>query len=167
MELPDHDRAFWDDGEWVSWDEINEQIAHKEWRAKYPNANLTLVGIFNDLLSTAWSYHAETGRHLNVYGDIGELFGVITHGIVLHRNYAQGSDGRLGNDLVEVKTITPFKKADTVEINMARNFSKLLIVKINDEFEIKGQLIDRKQLPKAKGKIRVPWDLIAGSQDIR
>lgn len=157
MEPAIHNRAFWDDGEWVSWDEINEQIEYKEWRAKYPNANLSLVGIFNDLLSTAWNYYAETGKHLHIYGDIGELFGVITHGIVLNRNYAQGSDGRLGNDLVEIKTITPFKKTDTVEINMARNFSKLLIVKINEDFEIKGQLIDRKQLPRAKGKVRIRW----------
>lgn len=161
MELPDHNRAFWDDGEWVSWDEINKQIAYKEWRAKYPNADLALVCIFNDLLSTACSYQAGTGRHLQVYGDIDELFGVITHGIVLHRNYAQGSDGRLGNDLVEVKTITPFKKTDTVEINMDRNFSKLLLVKINDEFEIKGQLVDRSLLPKGKGKIGISWSQFA------
>lgn len=123
MELADHDRAFWDDGEWVSWDEINQQIEYKEWRAKYPNADISLVPIFESLLSTACSYNAHTGQHLQVYGDIGELYGAITHGIRLNRNYAQGSDGRLGNDLIEIKTITPFKRTDTVEINMARNFS--------------------------------------------
>ncbi|CDO36135.1 hypothetical protein [Novosphingobium sp. KN65.2] len=97
------DNAIWDDGEWISWDEINEQIQYKEWRAKYPNADLSLVSIFEDLICTAEQYHMHTGKHLQVYGDIGELYGAITHGIKLHRNYAQGSDGRLGNDLVEVK----------------------------------------------------------------
>ena len=56
------------------------------------------------------SYHRETGLHLAVYGDIGELFGAITYGIKLNKTYAQGADGRLGNDHVEVKTITPFKR---------------------------------------------------------
>src|SRR3546814_15811579 len=91
IELAYHDRAFWDDGEWFSWDEINQQIEYKEWRAKYPNADISLVPIFESLLSTACSYNAHTGKHLHVYGDIGELYGAITHGIRLNRNYAKGS----------------------------------------------------------------------------
>src|SRR3546814_19736533 len=31
------------------------------------------------------------------------------------------------------------KRTDTVEINMARNFSKVLIVRINDEFDIRDR----------------------------
>ena len=75
------DNAIWDDGEWISWDEINEQIQYKEWRAKYPNADLSLVTIFENLIGTAEDYHLHTGKHLQVYGDIGELYGAITHGI--------------------------------------------------------------------------------------
>lgn len=150
--------AFWDDGEWITWDEINEQIQYKEWRARYPNADLSLVSVFENLLETAQSYHELTGRHLQVYGDIGELYGVITHGLKLHRNYAQGSDGRIGNDFVEVKTITPFKSDDVVTLNMARNFNKVLIVKINENFEITGKLIDRRSLPKSTGdRLRLDW----------
>lgn len=93
-----------------------------------------------------------------MYGDIGELYGVITHGLKLHRNYAQGSDGRIGNDHVEVKTITPFKSNDRVTLNMSRNFSKVLIVKINEDFEVKGKLICRKALPKSSGrKLTIAW----------
>ncbi|NJR80330.1 hypothetical protein [Sphingomonas corticis] len=44
------DNAFWDDGEWVSWDEIEEQIEHKEWRARYPNADLSIVSVFHSLI---------------------------------------------------------------------------------------------------------------------
>ncbi len=78
--------------------------------------------------------------------------GAITQGIKLHRNYAKGSDGRLGNDFVAVKTITPFKSCDVVEVNLERNFSKVLIMKINADFGVRGKLIDRKALPK--GKVR-------------
>ncbi|WP_374321593.1 hypothetical protein [Brevundimonas sp.] len=157
------DNAIWDDGEWVSWDEINQQIQYKEWRARYPNADLSLVSVFESLIGTAEEYYHLTGRHLQVYGDIGELYGAITHGIKLHRNYAKGSDGRLGNDFVEVKTITPFKNCDVVEINLERNFSKILIVKINADFEVRGKLIDRKALPNGKGRgnrLRIDWSLV-------
>ena len=153
------DNAIWDDGEWISWDEIDEQIQHKEWRARYPNADLSIVSVFESLIATAQNYHEITGRHLQVYGDIGELFGVITHGIRLHRNYAQGSDGRLGNDLVEVKTITPFKGNDVVVLNLKRNFSKVLMVKVNADFEVAGRLVARSALPKVKGsRLVIGWN---------
>lgn len=153
------DNAIYDDGEWVTWDEINEQIQYKEWRARYPNADLSIVSVFQNLISTAEEYFCLTGRHLQVYGDIGELYGVITHGLKLHRNYAQGSDGKIGNDFVEVKTITPFKSNDVVSLNMKRNFSKVLIVKINEEFEVRGKLIHRKALPKTtEDKLLLSWD---------
>lgn len=157
------DNAIWNDDDWVSWDEINQQIQYKEWRARYPNADLSLVSVFESLISTAEEYYQLTGRHLQVYGDIGELYGAITHGIKLHRNYAKGSDGRLGNDFVEVKTITPFKNCDVVEINLDRNFSKILIVKINSDFEVRGKLVDRKALPKGKvrgHRLRIDWALV-------
>jgi hypothetical protein len=153
------DNAIWDDGEWISWDEINEQIQYKEWRARYPHADLSVVSIFETLIETAQHYFELTGRHLQVYGDIGELYGVITHGLKLHRNYAQGSDGRIGNDFVEVKTITPFKSTNVVSLNLTRNFSKVLIVKINEDFEIRSKLIDRKMLPNTNGnKLMLDWD---------
>lgn len=160
------DNAIWDEGEWISWDEINQQIQYKEWRARYPNADLSLVPIFETLINVAEEYHLLTGSHLQVYGDIGELYGAITHGIKLHGNYAKGSDGRLGNHFVEVKTITPFKNCDFVEINLDRHFSQVFIVKINADFEVRGILLDRKALPKGKlrgNKLRIDWAQIDGS----
>lgn len=152
------DNAIYDDGEWITWNEINSHLQRLEFKARFPNLDVDLVPIFQSLLAVAQDYHELTGSHLQVYGDLGELYGAITHGIKLHRNYAQGSDGRLGNDLVEVKTITPFKSNDVVVLNLRRNFSKVLIVKIDAEFEVKGRLIDRKALPKGKGdKLRLDW----------
>jgi len=91
----DWDDAFWDDGEWVSWDEIHQQIQYKEWRAKYPDADVKLLPIFENLLETAVDFHQITGEHLPIHGVLGELFAAITHGIKMHRLYAQGSDGRM------------------------------------------------------------------------
>lgn len=158
------DNAIYDDGEWISWGEINEQIQYKEWRVRYPDADLSAVSVFESLIATAESYYMITGRHLQVYGDIGELYGVITHGLKLHRNYAQGSDGKIGNDFVEVKTITPFKSNDVVTLNMSGNFSKVLIVKINDQFEVCGKLIDRKALPKSRSeRLSLSWNNLSSA----
>ena len=152
------ENAVWDDGEWISWAHINEQIQYKEWRAKYPNAKISLVPVFEQLLVLAEDYFHQTGRHLQVYGDIGELFAVITHGVDLHSNYAQGSDGRLGDDFIEIKTITPFNSRDEVTVKLSGHFSKLFVVKLNAEFEISGRMIDRKNLPKGRKKVlRIKW----------
>lgn len=159
------DRAFYDDGEWVTWSEIDEQLRYQEWRAKYPNAKRSIIPYFEDLISLAESYHHETGLHLSVYSDIGELFGAITYGIELNKTYAQGSDGRLGNDHVEIKTITPFKTKDVVVVDTTRHFSKLLVVKINEEFQVAGRMIDRKLLPKRTGRfLRIRWDDLPPAQ---
>jgi hypothetical protein len=153
------DRAFYDDGEWVTWSEIDQQLRYKEWAAKYPNAKRSLIPYFEGLVSLAEGYHDETGLHLSVYGDIGELFGAITYGIKLNKTYAKGSDGRLGNDHVEIKTITPFKRSDVVVIDRERHFSKLLVVKINEDFQVAGRMLDRKDLPKRGGRyVRIRWD---------
>ncbi len=153
------DNAIYDDGEWITWAEINSHLERLEFEARFPDLEADLVPIFQSLLSTAQDYYELTGRHLQVYGDLGELYGAITHGLKLHRNYAQGSDGKIGNHFVEVKTITPFKSNDVVALNLKRNFSKVLIVKINADFEVRGKLIDRKALPKAKGdRLMLSWD---------
>jgi len=84
--------AFWIDGEWLGWDSIIDPEETKfsrlaelereaELRLKYPNADPTLVPYFQDLLTLAEAYFCDTGQHLNVYGDIGELFGAIMYGI--------------------------------------------------------------------------------------
>ena len=97
-----------------------------------------------------------------MYGDIGELFGAITYGIKLNKTYAQGSDGRLENDHVEIKTITPFKTKDVVMVDTSRHFNKLLVVKINAEFQVSGRMVSRKQLPKRSGRyVRIRWDDLA------
>ena len=80
----------------------------------------------------------------------------------VNTTYAQGSDGRLENDHVEIKTITPFKSKDVVMVDTARHFSKLLVVKINAEFQVSGRMVSHKQLPKRSGRyVRIRWDDLA------
>lgn len=150
--------AIWDDGEWISWQSINSHLERLELQARYPNADVSLVPVFEELLNVAQHYHITTGKHLNIYGDIGELYGAIIYGIKLHKDYAKGSDGRIGNDFVEVKTITPFKKTKSVTVRLDRHFSKLLVVRIDEYFEVSGKLIERCRLPKNRGKaLRIDW----------
>ena len=159
-----NDNAIYDDGEWITWTEINSHLDRLEFEHRFPHLNVDLVPIFQDLLSVAQDYHFLTGSHLQVYGDLGELYGAVTHGLKLHRNYAQGSDGKIGNHFVEVKTITPFKKNDTITLNLQRNFSKVLIVKIDSDFEVQSRLIERKALPKIKGdKLKLNWSDFASN----
>lgn len=157
------DNAIYDDGEWITWTEINSHLERLEFEARYPHLEVELVPAFQNLLAVARDYHELTGSHLQVYGDLGELYGAIVYKIKLHRNYAEGSDGRLGNHFVEVKTITPFKSSNAVTINLKRNFSKVLIVKVDENFEVFGKLIDRKALPRTRGdKLILDWDDFEG-----
>ncbi|WP_234416540.1 hypothetical protein [Ruegeria sp. Alg231-54] len=115
--------------------------------------------VFEELLEVAQHYHITTGKHLNIYGDIVELYGAIMYRIKLHKHYAKGSDGRLGNDYVEVNTITPFKNNHSVVVRLDRHFSQLLVVKIDEFFEVSGLLVKRSKLPNVGGKtLRIDWD---------
>ena len=174
MEVLGPNNAFWIDGEWIGWESIIDpeetklsRLAELEREAelhhKYPQADLTLVPYFQDLLTLAKSYFDDTGQHLAVYGDIGELFGAIMYGINLHKNFAKGSDGRLGDDFVEIKTISPNNNKDKTLVRLEdRHFSKLLVVKIEPDFSVSGRLTERKNLPKGNAKkLRISWDAMA------
>ena len=147
--------AIWDDGEWISWVWINEQLYEQELRQRYPQATPELVRFFEELVVVSAVYKEITGRYLPVFGELGELFAEITFGILRHKPRTQGSDGRLGNDFVEIKTITPEKKAEKVKVKRKSNFNKLLVVKITEEFEFETRMLDRKKMGKGAGKLAV------------
>ena len=163
------EEAFWIDGEWIGWDgmplreeEHPSRLAFLEWqdqvRQEYPKAEIALVPYFDHLLELAASHFEQFRRHLQVYGEIGELYGAIQYGITLNKPLAQGSDGRLGNDLVEIKTIAPHNRKQATTINLDRNFGKLLVVRIGADFEIEDRMICRKDLPKRSGgSYRLSW----------
>ena len=162
--LRDTSDGIYDDGEWISWDWINGHIADQELRGEFPNANLEVVKIFQELVALADAYKRETGRYLQIWGELGELYAEIKFGVVRHRPGTQGSDGRIGNDWVEVKTISPEKLNEVIQVKRAGNFNKLLVVKISEDFEFEARLIDRKLLRKGKGKhAKLQWEPRAGT----
>lgn len=117
------------------------------------------LDVFGELVEAAAKYKRLTGHHLPILGELGELFAEIMFGIKRHNPMTQGSDGVLGNDFVEVKTITPDKRSDGVRLKRAGNFGKLVVVKISDDFQFAARMVERRLLGKGKGK----WDaMIAG-----
>ena len=156
--LRDYSDGIYDDGEWISWDWINGHIADQELRGEFPDANLEVVKIFQELVSLAEAYKRETGRYLQIWGELGELYAEIKFGVVRHRPGTPGSDGRIGNDWVEVKTISPEKLSEVIQVKRAGNFNKLLVVKISEDFEFEARMIDRTLLRKGKGKhAKLQW----------
>src|SRR5690606_25160855 len=93
-----------------------------------------------------------TGRYLQIWGELGEFYAEVKYGLKRHRAHAPGSDGKLGNDFVEVKTISPEKGGDSVSVKRAGNFNKLLIVRISFDFEFESLMVDRESLRKGAGK---------------
>lgn len=159
QQLNDPSDGIWDDGEWISWDYINQHIYESELREAYPLASSELVTVFEDLVNVALEYKAITGRYLQIWGELGELYAEIKYGIKRHKPMTQGSDGKLGNDFVEVKTISPEKGNGQVQVKRAGNFNKLLVVKISEDFEFESRMIDRKTMKKGEGKhAKVKWD---------
>lgn len=167
IEFDDPSDGLWDDGEWMSWDYINQYIdddegweANKEYVEEKPSpSTLQLWEILHSLVRTAEDYLETTGRHLPIYGELGELYGEIKYGIKRHKPNTAGSDGKMGNDFVEIKTISPEKTNSTVLVKRSGNFNKLLIVKISETFEFSSKMIDRKSLRKGVGKYaKASWE---------
>ncbi len=152
------------DGDWTCWDHFGEEEpdldyggdlprleAEDRLRQRFPDADPIDLRQFQRLLNACREYQEETGRHLNIHGALGELYGAVRLCFRLHVNCsAQGSDGKLGDDFIEIKTLGPRNKTGRVVVALEnRNFSKLLVVKIRHDFSFKGCLVPRKALTTA------------------
>ena len=158
--------GIYDDGEWISWDWINGQLYKQELQEQYPKADPELVEIFESLVGVAVDYHQKTGRYLQIWGELGEVYAEIKYGIKRHRAGAPGSDGRLGKDFVEIKTISPEKGGHQVHVKRAGNFSKLLVVRINEHFEFESRMINRKLVGKGNGRVAlVSWSRMPAEEN--
>lgn len=140
--------------EWQPVDEEGLLAGHSK-----PNPELAII--FENLVESARSYYALTGRYLQIWGELGELHAEVKYGIQRHKPKTPGSDGRLGNDYVEVKTISPEKNSAEVHVKRAGNFNKLLVVKITKDFKFESRMLDRKKMTKGDGThARVAWTSI-------
>jgi len=158
--------GIWDDGEWISWEWINSQLKEEpeddaqsvepvdpyQSRDGFPFSILKQTEIFQDLVDCAARHFENTGRYLQVWGELGEIYAEIEFGLRRHGTHRAGSDGTIAGKLVEVKTISPEKASDRVLVKSQGGFEKLLIVRIDREFQFRGRLFDRSELKGIAGK---------------
>lgn len=151
--------GIWDDGEWISWDWINSQLEDESdkkssaepvepYRSRdgFPFSVLKQAEIFHDLVDCAERHFENTGRYLQVWGELGEIYAEVKFGLRRHATHTAGSDGTIAGKLVEVKTISPEKTGDRVLVKNQGDFEQLLIVRINQAFEFEGALLERGEL---------------------
>jgi hypothetical protein len=138
-----------------------------ELKTRFPRGDLSSIRQYLRLANAVQEYYELTGRHLNVYGAMAELYGAMVWGIQLHKlPNAQGSDGKRGNAFVEIKAIGPRSKSNRVAVKLSGHFSELLVVKFSLEGEgncdylggATSRLVRRKDLGAAKtGMARLAW----------
>lgn len=162
--LRDPGDGLWDDGEWISWEYINQQIAIQEGEPLEQDLREEDTPEMQRLLAEA--EHDEAGGIVPSpkWGRIGELYVAKRFGVVLSREYAQGHDGRLGNDLVEIKTLTPNKHRPIVRVKRKGNFSLLAVVRVNEDSEFDALLVRRDELPMAGDGdyLYIHWNTLRG-----
>lgn len=121
-------------------------------REGFPFSSLEQTEIFYDLVDCAIRHFENTGRYLQIWGELGEIYAEINFGLCRHGTHEAGSDGTINGKLVEVKTISPEKSSDRVLVKSQGNFEQLLIVRIDQDFQFEGKLVDRSELKGASGK---------------
>ena len=149
-----------DEGEWISWDWINKQIeAQERVSAELPIQQAKpLSPMLTRLIADAKGYHRRHGKVSRSLGELGEQYVAEQFGMVRHKRCAQGSDGRIGDQFVEVKTITPGKKKQQICVKRAGHFSLLAIVRIDGNYNFEARLIDPRHIHKGGGRMaRVSW----------
>ncbi len=145
------------------WGPIHEQDLQREHSQVDPELEI----LFETLVDDARSYYELTNRYLQIWGELGELYAEVTYGIKRHKPHTKGSDGKLGNDFIEIKTISPEKSGEQVQVKRAGNFNKLLVVKISQDFQFEGRFIERKKLSKGDGiHARVSWSVLSKADKI-
>jgi len=108
--------------------------------------------IFYDLVDSAARHFENTGRYLQIWGELGEIYAEIRFGLRRHETHKAGSDGTIAGKLVEVKTISPEKTNDSVLVKRQGDFEQLLIVRISSNFEFQAKLFERSELRGTSGK---------------
>ncbi|QSX77966.1 hypothetical protein [Agrilutibacter solisilvae] len=121
-------------------------------REGFPYSVLEQTEIFQDLVECAERHFENTGRYLQVWGELGEIYAEIKFGLRRHATHRAGSDGTIAGKLVEVKTISPEKTSDRVLVKSQGDFEQLLIIRIGRDFQFQGKLFDRSELAGASGK---------------
>jgi hypothetical protein len=147
--------------EWID-DELEEEAEddafsiepseHFQSRGGFPFSVLEQTEIFQDLIECAERHVENTGRYLQIWGELGEIYAEIKFGLRRHESRTAGSDGTIAGKRVEVKTISPEKISNRVLVKSQGDFEQLLIIRIDKDFRFKGKLFERSELSGAAGK---------------
>lgn len=145
-----------------SLDELEQRAGQLEdILAQYPNQNPLVVESFQKLCESAFQYYKLQKRHLEIWGELGELFVEMKLGLRRYKPHKHGSDGYVGKDVIEVKTISPNKTNEIVEGHCNGNFNILALVKIShssDGYVFELRTIKRKELNiSSSNKFRINW----------
>lgn len=122
-------------------------------RDGFPFSVLEQAEILEDLVDCAERHFRNTGRYLQVWGELGEIYAEVKFGLCRHATHRAGSDGTIDGKLVEVKTISPEKASDEVVVKSQGDFEQLLVVRIDESFGFTGKLFDRVELAGGEGKL--------------
>jgi hypothetical protein len=121
-------------------------------RDGYPYSVLEQAEILADLVDCADRHFRNTGRYLQVWGELGEIYAEVQFGLRRHETHRAGSDGTIDGRRVEVKTISPERAGDDVVVKSQGDFEQLLIVRIDNNFAFTGKLFDRNELARGGGR---------------
>lgn len=163
--IADIEAALWDNGLLIQFAYLSDPdttpIRSPNRRRK---VSRKLLDNFRNRLAEARGLKLTGRPRSDAFGELGEYFAAIMFGITLHDDpRTQGSDGKLGSDFVEVKTITPGKRQDVVWMNPARNFSKIVVVKITNDFQFGARMVARRILKNRPGKrVKLAWNEMIG-----
>jgi len=146
----------------VDWDESDlerepdESVASSapyQSRSGYPSNYREQTEIFEGLVELAERHFENTGRYLQIWGELGEIFAEIHFGLRRHATHHAGSDGIIDGRRVEVKTISPEKLNARVTVKRQGDFEQLLIIRISRDFEFEGRMFERAQLNGQNAKV--------------
>lgn len=159
--IRDSGDGIWDDGEWISWEWIDSQIAAQERCGNGFDLEEVDEGEVADeqpfdfglcrLIREAMDSERRTGATSLLWGKIGELYAAERFDLKLCKDNSQGHDGRLGDDFVEIKTITPRKQKPFVRAKRSGNFSLLAVVRVRPDYQFEARIVRRDQLPEGNG----------------
>ncbi len=156
--ISDASEGIWGDGEWTSWDYIDSVLGDYTEEEPKPLRECSYKELL-EVVKNHFESDEEIENGFPIYGEIGELYIESRFGMVRHEPYTQGSDGKIGQNFVEVKTISPLRDSRDVRVKRAGNFNVLAIVKIDCDLRIDAKLIKRSRLPKGQGKYTsAKWD---------
>jgi hypothetical protein len=169
IEIHDSGDGIWDDGEWISWAWINTQIEpgapdlqEDEEFDEQEDAPEPSVELLFRILAAKNHYDNTLNEISPDWGPIGESYLAEAFDVKLCSRHTEGHDGRLGDDLIEIKTITPHKRRAFVTVKRSGNFSVLAVVRITSDSELAVRFVKRDRLPPGNGgkRIVVTWETI-------